>query len=199
MNFIHFASFNKFHSCTNFLKKFVFILVVLLFMAICPHTLLAAIEAKTYISKKSIYDFQSLFLTIRLQGDYNSISSAGYLDETLLNDFDIKNVNVNTYSSLLEDGSVLYSRIMRYEIVPIRAGKSMIPAISILYDVGGADGYISTDAMAVRVYSKKSFAFHIFLVVIAVSIVVGVIVAIILAIRNARRNARETETSVASQ
>ncbi len=173
------------------LKKCVCIFTILFSIVIFPKSLHAAIEAKTYISKKSIYDFQSLFLTIRLEGDYNSISSAGYLDETLLNDFDIKNVNINTSSSLLEDGNVSFRRIMRYEIVPIRAGKSMIPAISILYDADGRDGYISTEAMAVRVYSKTFFALHIFFVVLAVAIVVVILVFIILAIRNARKNARQ--------
>ncbi len=176
------------------MKKSVFIYVfVLLSIAIFPHKIDAAMEAKTYINKKSIYDFQSLFLTIKFQGDYSSISSAGYLDETLLNDFDIKNVDVSTSSSLLENGQFSYTRIMRYEIVPLRAGKSIIPAISILYDDGTREGYISTESMAVRVYSKKSLAFHIFLLVLAISIVVIVIVVIVLSIRNIAKDNKVIE------
>ncbi len=183
----------NFINIMNLIKKTIAILIMLTLLAtVFSHSLHAAIEAKTYISKKSIYDFQSLFLTIRINGDYNSISSAGYLDETLLNDFDIKNANISTSSSLLANGTTSYSRIMRYEIVPIRAGKSMIPAISILYDDGVADGYISTEAMAVRVYSKTALALHIFLILLAAAIVVFFISVIILSIRNARRNAAKS-------
>ncbi len=178
------------------MKKSVFIylfVLSILHVSIFAGRLDAVMEAKTYISKKSIYDFQSLFLTIRFQGDYNSISSAGYLDETLLNDFDIKNVSVSTSSALLENGQMSYSRIMRYEIVPLRAGQSMIPAISILYDNGDREGYISTEAMSVRVYSKKFLAFHILLLVLAISVVAVVVVFIVMMIRNIRKNRKSIQ------
>ncbi len=170
-----------------------FAFILLLSILSLPSKVYAVIEAKTFVSKKSIYDFQSLFLTIRLDGDYDSIATAGYLDETLLNDFDIKNVSVSTSSYLLNNGRLSYRRIMRYEIVPIRSGKNMIPSISILYEDGGRDGYISTEAMAVRVYSKTSLALHLLLLFLAISVVVIAIVAIILAIRNARKNSRLIE------
>lgn len=173
-------------------KSILLLSIIIIGTIASTHKLEAAMEASTYISKNSIYDFQSLFLTIKFQGDYNSISSAGYLDETLLNDFDIKNVSVSTSSSLLENGQNSYSRIMRYEIIPLRAGQSMIPAISILYDDGTREGYISTEAMSVRVYSKKSLTLHLLLVVLATTIVVVVTVSIVVGIRRKIRENNET-------
>ncbi len=145
------------------------------------------IEAKTYINKKSIYDFQSLLLMIKLSGSYESVSSAGYIDQTLLNDFEIKNLSVSTSSQAFEGEDDLYSRVMVYEIKPIRTGKTMIPAISILYDRGDRDGYISTNAIEVRVHGKLALVLHIALVLIFILIIFAIIFMIVVGIRNSRK------------
>jgi len=168
------------------MKKILFIFISISFMLMFHGQLFAKIQADAYIGKKRIYIFQSLNLTVSIKGDYNSVVSAGYLDETLLNDFEIKNTSVRTSSSY-PIGSNSYSRVMVYELTPIRGGKSTIPSVSILYEDDNGDGYITTDAMSVRVYGKGAFVFHIILYSVGAIIVLSFLILIFLGIRNARK------------
>ena len=169
------------------MKRVLLIFISISFLVIFQGQLFAEIQADAYINKKRIYIFQTLNLTIKITGDYDSVASAGYLDETLLNDFEIKNTSVSTRSFYSNSNSI-YSRIMRYELTPIRDGKAVVPSISILYENNDGDGYITTDSMAVKVYGKGFFVFHIILYAIGFIIVAFSVVMIILGIRSAKNN-----------